>query len=149
MNSLVCVDAGILIKLVVEEAGSGLADALWESWIQNDVQVIAPVLLRYEVTAVLGKKAYRKLLSEAIASAALSAVLNLEGIEFVNSLALHLRAWEMACRLNLPAAYDAHYLALAEMRRCEFWTADERLYNHLKGPVPYIHRLGEVRTLAS
>ena len=149
MNSLVCVDAGILIKLVVEEAGSGLADALWESWIQNDVQVIAPVLLRYEVTAVLGKKVYRKLLSEAIASAALSAVLNLEGIEFVNSLALHLRAWEMAYRLNLPTVYDAHYLALAEMRRCEFWTADERLYNHLMGAVPYIHRLGEFRTLAS
>ena len=38
---------------------------------------------------------------------------------------------------------DAYYLALAEMERCEFWTADERLYNSVKDGFPLIHWLGE------
>lgn len=149
MSSLVCVDASILIKLVVEEAGSDLADELWESWIKNDVQVIAPSLLRYEVTAVLRKKVYRNLLPEPVAHTALSTVLNLEGIEFVNSMALHVRAWEIARRLNLPTTYDAHYLALAEMRGCEFWTADERLGNRPQGTAPYIRLLRQFKSSTS
>ena len=40
MNATVCVDASVLIKLVVEEPGSDRADRLWASWIQEDVQVI-------------------------------------------------------------------------------------------------------------
>jgi predicted nucleic acid-binding protein len=141
MNSLVCVDAGLLIKLVVEEAGSDLADKLWESWILNDVQVIAPSLSRYEVTAVLRKKVYQNQLPQAMAEAALSTVLSLEGIEYVDSTAVHHRAWEIACRLNLPTAYDAHYLALAEMRNCEFWTTDKRLCNGVNDRFPLIHLL--------
>jgi predicted nucleic acid-binding protein len=138
MNSPVCIDASILIKLVIEEADSDVVDRRWESWILNSVQVIAPSLSRYEVTAVLTKKAHDGQLSEALARSALSAALNLEGIEFVDSVDLHLRAWELACRLSLPTLFDAHYLALAEMKNCELWTADRRLYNSVKGKLAYV-----------
>ncbi len=33
-----------------------------------------------------------------------------------------------ASQLKQNAAYDAHYLALAESFGCELWTADERFY---------------------
>jgi hypothetical protein len=36
-------------------------------------------------------------------------------------------------QFSLPATYDAHYLALAERENCEFWTADTRLFNAIKG----------------
>jgi len=49
----------------------------------------------------------------------------------------------MATRLNLPAAYDAYYLALAEMLGCEFWTADKKLCNTVKDSLPWVKFLGE------
>ena len=48
----------------------------------------------------------------------------------------------LATRFNRPAAYDAHYLALAEMMNCEFWTADRRLFNVVRDELPWVHRLG-------
>ncbi len=39
------------------------------------------------------------------------------------------RAWELAKKLGQSVVYDTTYIALAELRRCEFWTADERIYN--------------------
>lgn len=147
MKSSACVDANIIIKLVVEEADSDRADALWESWIRNDVQVIAPSLLCYEVTAVLRKKVYRNQLSETVAGKTLSTALNLldQGVNLVvSTVELHRRAWKLAHRFNRPTAYDAHYLALAEMEGCEFWTTDERLYNSVKGGFSLIRWLGEL-----
>lgn len=141
MNSTVCVDASIVIKLIVEEPGSDRADALWAQWIQQDVQIVAPALLRYEITAVLRKKVYRGQLSTEIANVALSAALDLKGIEYIDALALHLRALELASQLELPTAYDAHYLALAEQQNCEFWTADGRLYDRLSQALPYLRQL--------
>ena len=35
-------------------------------------------------------------------------------------------------RYNLPATYDAHYLALAEWMEIDLWTADTKLVNSLK-----------------
>ena len=87
---------------------------------------------------VLTRRAQSGQLSTALARSALSAALNMEGIEFVDSVDLHLRAWELACRLDLPSLFDAHYLALAEMRNCELWTADRRLYNSVKGKLDYV-----------
>ena len=40
-------------------------------------------------------------------------------------------------------AYDAHYLALAESRQCECWTADERLWNTVKKDLPWVHWVGQ------
>ena len=138
MNSPVCIDASILIKLVVEEADSDLVDRFWEEWIVSSVQVFAPVLVRYEVAGVLRDKARRGQLSEALARSALSAVLNMEEIEFVDSVDLHLCAWELAGRMDLPTMFDAYCLALAEMRNCELWTADRRLYKSVKGKIAHV-----------
>ena len=53
-------------------------------------------------------------------------------INLVNEANLHLRAREIAMQYNLPATYDAHYLALAEWMDVDLWTADMRLVNSLK-----------------
>ena len=49
-----------------------------------------------------------------------------------------LRILELASQFKLPARYDAHYLALAEREQCEFWTADERLYNSVKDQLSWV-----------
>ena len=50
---------------------------------------------------------------------------------------------ELAHRFGLHAAYDAHYLALAEHEKCEYWTADSRLCNAVKAKLPWVHQLSE------
>jgi predicted nucleic acid-binding protein len=52
---------------------------------------------------------------------------------------INLRALEIMERFALPSAYDAHYLALAETRQCECWTADERLWNTVKKELSWVH----------
>ena len=39
------------------------------------------------------------------------------------------RAREIAAQLDQPSVYDATYAALAELRGCDFWTADKRFAN--------------------
>jgi predicted nucleic acid-binding protein len=55
---------------------------------------------------------------------------------------LHERAWHLAAQLDRPTAYDSHYLALAQILGCEFWTADERLYNASRPHFPWVRWLG-------
>lgn len=140
-NSYVCVDASLLIKLLIPEPYTEQADTLWQAWIQNDTQAIAPPLLRYELSAVLRKKVYRKQLTEMEADAAFNEAMALE-VESVSPAELHERAWSLARRFNQPTTYDSHYVALAEIFSVPLWTADERLFNALHGQLDWIHWLG-------
>ena len=52
-------------------------------------------------------------------------------------------AMELAHRFDLPATYDAHYLALALRENCEYWTADTRLWNSVKRKLSWVRWLGD------
>jgi predicted nucleic acid-binding protein len=41
-------------------------------------------------------------------------------------------------RFSLPAAYDAHYLALAAQLGGEFWTADAKLAGVVQAELPWV-----------
>ena len=146
MDSLVCVDASILIKLVVEEEQSDRASALWDSWVDGGVEIVAPTLFSYEVTATLRKKVHRQLLTLAEGKEAFAAALAV-GMTLMAPSGLHERAWELAARFNRPTAYDSHYLALAEMLSCEFWTADQRLFNAVRDELGWVRWLREYQPM--
>lgn len=141
-RSPVCVDANLVVALVTTEAQSKRALALWAEWMRSNARVIAPTLLRYEVTSALRRKGLREVLSAQDARRALEQALSLD-IELLDPPTLSLCAFDLAARFNRPAAYDAHYLALAEILKAEFWTADERLYNAVREDFPHIHWLGD------
>lgn len=127
-NSLThCVDASVIVRHVTSKTVTNL----WESWMQADARIVAPSLLYYEVTNGLYR--YQKvgsLPSDAVEKA-LTAALTLP-IELVSNTELHSRAKKAAVKYNLSAAYDAHYIALAEWMDIELWTADKKLINTLK-----------------
>ena len=52
---------------------------------------------------------------------------------------LHQQAFEIAQQFNLPAAYDSHYLALAQRFQADFYTGDKRLFNTVRSTLPWIH----------
>ncbi len=54
----------------------------------------------------------------------------------------------MTQKFRLPATYEAHYLALAEREACDYWTADERLCNGVKGELSWVRWLGSYRQSA-
>jgi len=141
-GSWVCVDANIVIKLVVEEAYSDQARTLWRVWQSEDYQISAPPLLTYEITSVLRKYVSRGLRTVHESRQALQLALAFN-IQYLEPVDFHLRAFELADRLGRPAAYDTHYLTLAEHLGCEFWTADERLVNAVQGVLPWVKWLGQ------
>lgn len=142
MTSWVCVDAGILLKLVLNEPDSTKAEALWRSWITAGLRPIAPPLFPYEITAVLRKAVRQDRLSAARGQQALRQALAF-GVQLSTFPGIHERALELALLFNRPSAYDEHYLALAEKTGVEFWTADERLYHAVHDQLAWIRWLGE------
>lgn len=127
----VCVDASLVLSWILPWEGSEKADALWEEWGRTNTEIIAPPLLFTEVTSVLREAAYKAKISPEEGEEAFKAFLNLR-IRKVNHFALHVKAWELAKEFNHPKAYDAHYIALAELERCELWTQDKRLYHSVE-----------------
>ncbi len=143
MRDTVVVDTSIAIKWVLREDDSQTAFALLTEWTDKDFQVIAPALLAYEVANGLYKKIRKGEISLARAREALAEVL-LIGLEldFSQDPTLSTRAIELANQYGLSAAYDAHYLALAESEGCEFWTADKRLWNAISGKLAWVRWMG-------
>ncbi|MGL5941658.1 MAG: type II toxin-antitoxin system VapC family toxin [Waterburya sp.] len=68
----------------------------------------------------------------------LEEALNLS-ITFYGDKTLHQEALTLARSLNLTAAYDAHYLALANRFNAEFYTSDKKLFNSVKNILAWVH----------
>jgi predicted nucleic acid-binding protein len=144
MSSPICVDAGILLKLVLPEPDSHLAEALWQSWISAGMQPVAPQLFPFEVTAVLRKLTHRQLLKTDMAAKLLSTALAID-VSLQTFDNIHQRAWQLAADFNRPTAYDTHYLALAEHLGCAFWTADQKLFNVVSEKLDWVNFLGNFK----
>lgn len=129
-SSTACVDASVVLRRTLQPDDDAIKN-LWQSWVEDEVRLVAPTLLFYEVTNGLCQQQRNKVLSPETIWKSLELALDLP-INLVNEANLHLRAREIAMQFNLPAAYDAHYLALAEWMKIDLWTADLRLINTLK-----------------
>jgi predicted nucleic acid-binding protein len=140
-TAAICVDANLVIRRVAEPENR-LVQELWERWAAHRQPLVAPALLRYEVTNVLYRTQRAGLLSPEARRDLLAAALALP-IEVHGDTALHQEAADLAERIGLPAAYDAHYLALAQRLGTEFWTTDERLGRAVRPTLPWVRLVGE------
>ncbi len=129
-SSTICVDANVIIRLTLK-LDDEVIKQLWASWISQEVRLVAPTLLFYEVANGLYRQERREQLSSVFIRDALDFALTLP-IQLVGDAALHQRAHELAAQYNLPATYDAHYLALAERLNIELWTSDAKLFNAVR-----------------
>ncbi len=129
-SETVCIDASIVLRHVLMPDDAPIKK-IWQSWVSNGINLVAPSLLFYEVTNGLYQQERNKYLSPETIWKSLEYSLDLP-ITLVNEKNLHMRAREIAIQYNLPATYDAHYLALAEWMDIELWTADMRLVKAVK-----------------
>jgi len=100
--------------------------------------LIAPTLIFYEVNNVLHQYVRHGQLTSHEAEAAFQLSFNLNIVTMMDTN-LHQRALQMAQMLQLPATYDAHYLALAERMGAEFWTLDGKLVNKVKSQLSWVN----------
>ena len=143
--SYTVLDSGTLLATVQIEAYTPQARGLVKSLTAHEIQIAAPTLLYYELVAVARKWVYRKLAMPEQAQVALDTILRYP-VELHFDEALVRRAYALASELDQPTAYDAQYLALAERLSCDFWTADERLFNAVQNDFPAAHWLGQWQT---
>ena len=143
MSEFVIVDASLAFKWLVEEENSDRATALARLWDDEGTQVAAPPLMPFEVANALHRRVLRGEITVGIASDLMQDLMSL-GITYHATPNLHSRALALATQLKQGAAYDAHYLALAESLGCEAWTADQRFYRAANSYFDNMRWIGEV-----
>lgn len=137
MSRMVCVDASFIVALLVAEKYTAPATALCKAWLDDDLCILAPALLGYEVTSALYRKVVQKAIELESSQSALRQFLAMD-IESTHLPEIHVKATALAEQFNRPNTYDAHYLAVADHFACPLWTADERLFNTLKDKFQWI-----------
>jgi predicted nucleic acid-binding protein len=141
-NSPLCVDANLVIRLVADPADEAVR-GLWEQWDAAHRQIAAPTLLYYAgmsfipVSNALYRYQRAGMMNSSAVRLALEAAFALP-VRLYGEEQLHRRALALAERFSLPAAYDAHYLALADWLGGEFWTADRKLVRAVGGELPWV-----------
>ena len=139
---MICIDASVAAKWILPEEHSDKALALYTASIEAGEPLIAPPLLPIEVTNILRQRMVRDGLSLVDASTLLTTFLRFP-LSYAAPDGLYLRALELAATHDLPAVYDAYYLALAEHFACLLWTADQRLLRAVQARLPYVHGISD------
>ena len=137
-----CIDASVVLKLIVAEDDSAQAHALWQELAAAGSEPVAPALLLFECVSALRKLVARDALRASTARVAIDRLLALP-ISFSAPEGLVDRAWQLAAHFRQPQAYDCFYLALADLLRIPFWTADRRLFNAVRREFKWVRLLAE------
>ena len=145
---MICVDASVAAKWLFSEDLSDRAEALYEETIQNGERIVAPALLAIEITNLIRQRMGRIRPPEEVLLTLTQARQHLDQfMTFPITLSVlppvHARALELAALHNLPAVYDAHYLALADLLDIPYWTADNNLVKSLREALPFVHWIGD------
>jgi len=131
-----CVDANLVVRFFTDPSDIRV-QRLWRSWRDDGRTFVAPLLFRYEVTNALYRFGRADKENPIDMTPTLHDVFALP-FELYQDQAFHATAMKLAGRFNLSAAYDAHYLALADYLGVEFWTADKKLANPVRHALPWV-----------
>ena len=142
MSTFVVVDASFAFKWLVREEHTDKALVMLRAWQREEIRPAAPHLLPFEVANALHKRVNRGELSVEGAVDLIGNLLTSQ-VELHQPWNLHGRALEIASTYGQAAAYDAHYLALAESLGCDFWTADEKFHQSVGDADGRVHWIGE------
>ncbi len=144
MAETVCVDASLALLRVLVENRTPAARALFRRWRSQRIRLMAPPMFNAEVTSVLRRKVFDRYLTPERGERAFAMSLRWR-VTIRAPSGLQRTAWSLAKAVNQRRAYDAQYLALADLLGCELWTGDERLYNACQqAGLSWVHSVGEV-----
>lgn len=122
-----CIDASVVIKWIVPESESDVALDRLREIKDNNISLLAPSLLDYEIGSVLRQKVTRGFLEAG------DVYPIIERYKQLDILLLHLsnlvfQAVSVADTLKQPSIYDIGYLLIAKQQKTLFLTADKKFY---------------------
>ncbi|MCB0164279.1 MAG: type II toxin-antitoxin system VapC family toxin [Anaerolineae bacterium] len=141
-SSVICVDASLVLRMALGGPYRSAVRELWSQWVEQGSAFIAPPLFAFEVTSTLWQNVYHHRISLERGQAIFENIFE-QGITLEYPPDLHRHAWQIAQQFNLHAAYDAHYVALAQQFKCEFWTMDVRCYQALHKKLPWVKTVAD------
>jgi predicted nucleic acid-binding protein len=135
----IVIDANLLIVMVNNDSRREQVLTQFRQWLESEMPIQAPALLPYEFANALT----RSIVAQQFQSDDLA-----PAFEFMaqlpityHPLTLNSRVVEIALSLGRQNAYDAAYLALAELLNAQFWTLDRPLCRNAQSlgfPVCYL-----------
>jgi predicted nucleic acid-binding protein len=138
------IDASVVLKWFLAEEESEGADALFDAFLRNRVELLAPDVLLLEVANALWKQtALLKFLRSEDAVSIFRDFTTLP-LNLQPSPPLAGRALELALKFHHPI-YDTLYCALAIENDCEFVTADRVLVSKWTGHLPVVRLLNTIK----
>ncbi len=140
----IVIDTSVVLKwYLVDEEYSQKALSILDKYISNEIDILAPSLLEYEVIngLVIAKKRGR--IQEKKILTAIDGFMSLE-IKLIN-LSLYYPRVIHYSKIYNRSAYDASYLALADDEGISLVTADKGLYNVVKKDLKWVESLGDFK----
>ncbi|MDH7485594.1 MAG: type II toxin-antitoxin system VapC family toxin [Anaerolineae bacterium] len=129
------IDASAVLKgFFPDGEGQLQAQALIRAYVQEEIELLAPTLLPYEVTNAALQAVRRGRISLGQAEDILAVF---QGLGIPTVEASWQRTLELAHAHN-RSAYDGAYLALAEERHSKLVTGDRRLHNAVKDRLSWV-----------
>lgn len=139
----VVLDASVILKwyLADEEYGQKALSLLYR-YISNELEILAPSLLEYEVVNGLYIAQKRGRIKEEKLLSAIEGFIHLEiklkGLSHFYSRVVHYS------KVYHRSVYDASYLAIADVEGITMITSDEGLYNTIKKDLKWVKWLGDL-----
>jgi len=138
-----CVDASVAIKWFIKgEFLRHKAIKLLNESIANGITLIAPPLFELETDSIIQTRLFENRVTQDIANRTYRLLDNAPIIIVTHPL-MRQRARNIARQFNQRKVYDATYAALAELRNCEFWTADKVFYEAVKTTLFFVKYLSD------
>jgi predicted nucleic acid-binding protein len=139
--SELCIDASVVVKLVLKgEPHRASAKRLVRDSLVNQITLIAPPFFEVEADSAIRKRVHNGSLSLIEARQAFAG-LDKVPVTLSTHPRLRRRTREIAEQFKFRAVYDSSYAALAELRGCDFWTADKVFYHTVKAVLTFVKYL--------
>ena len=136
-----CLDASVAIKWFISgEAFRHKALKLLRESRAAGFTLIAPPLFEMETDSIIQTRVVEGRVTLKVADRTL-ALLDAAPVVIVTHPQMRQRAREIARQFYQRKVYDATYAALAELRGCEFWTADKVFYDTVKAVLSFVRYL--------
>jgi predicted nucleic acid-binding protein len=141
MVAELCVDASIAAKWAIKgEPFRQKARQFLRETRARGILLIAPPLFEMEVDSIFQTRVVKGLATAVLADQSLARI-DRVGVIITTHRDMRRRAREIARQFRQRKVYDSTYAALAELRGCDFWTADQAFYTSVHAALPYVKYL--------